>query len=314
MEDSLSTNNLVRVVVSVLLAVIIVGAVLIPLISSTTTVEKENSGYSFRATGDYGEYVYEWDSDSKDLMLNGERLDYNSTGTSQLAIGVHTSNLGITNIYNSGGLWFEAEGFGAKTAYNKVTIASDGSWSAVKGEDTVNSTVPATGQGFFAKNDGEYAVYISNNNVPATTCVKAGDPVYLFCNYGQYVLDNVTYGIIYQAKLVDGVLEVEYIKSINSTTGEVTDITDTANIQCVYDDMTTENGVTKYTNLKTGVSYGTANMQLRCLHAVPLIYTEQDSGITTTILTFIPVFIVLGIIMAVCRIFITTQGKYVKYE
>ena len=73
-DSNVKLESILPSILAIVIAVIIVGAVLIPIISSTTTVEKENSGYSFRATGEYGDYIYEWDSDSKDLMLNGERL------------------------------------------------------------------------------------------------------------------------------------------------------------------------------------------------------------------------------------------------
>lgn len=295
-------------ILTTILAVVLVSAVLIPAISSSnSSSEKENEGYMFTATpltmdNQEQNCHYTLDSDNN-VLVNGEILKVDTTNT--YTVGMSNSVFGV--VYSPVDQSFLLNGQGLSrpylTAVSGVQLLTNEYWSyTIKNSGSPIIEIDRSEPVFAAVNGGDYAVY--NNG--ATFKVNAGETVY-FYDQVAFGTDNGTL-YTYRATIVDGVATLAYANKISST-GTLTDISSSVAVNCTYNSMTTENGVTTYTGLNveiTGITLGA--IVSNCL-AVPMKYTvtaDQDNPVYTLI-NIIPLLVLVGVMLGAVGLFISRR-------
>lgn len=292
-------------ILTTIIAVVLVSAVLIPAISSssTTTVEKENEGYLFTATDQWGTYTYTLDVTNKDILVNGEVLNAQKLDDIYGA-GVATPTFGFSFPTDQTTFLLQGQGKTSVTNANRVNVTPS-SWTYVYNSNTfTGGTISANSPILAAVNGGNYAVYAADT-VPSVS-VNSGDTVYYYNQLGAKTGDS-TVQYMYRVAVVDGVATVDYANKISS--GTLTDFSSSVSATCTYTDMVTENGVTTYAGLNvelTGISIGSFNA---AYFAVPLVYTatETPDGPVHTLINIIPLLVLVGVMLGAVGLFISRR-------
>ena len=292
-------------ILTTIIAVVLVSAVLMPAISTSNSSEKENEGYMFTATpltesNQEQNCRYTLDSDNN-VLVNGEILKVDTTNT--YTVGMSNSNFGV--VFSPVEKSFLLNGESLLRPYlsavEGVQLLTNEYWSFTISSGSPIYTADRSEPVFAAVNGGDYAVYDND----ATFKVNAGETVY-FYDQVAFGTDNSTL-YTYRATIVDGVATLVYANKIAS--GTLTDISSSVTVNCTYDSMTTENGVTTYTGLNVEISGITLGAIVSNCLAVPMKYTvtaDQDNPVYTLI-NIIPLLVLVGVMLGAVGLFISRR-------
>ena len=284
-------------IISALIAIVLIAAVLVPVTSESTTHEETNDGYLFTMTDKIGDYTYTVDS-NKDTLVNGVILDVSASAPSQYYAGVSSATFGASHLNINAGLWVTGEGMSAvSTNATSAVVTAAGTWTA----NGATGNIDTEHKAFYAVNGGEYGVYTSASTIK----VNQGEAVYFLNQYGQCTVDTSTYGLTYQVSIVDGVATLDYANIIKA--GVVTDVSDVTTVTAVYSDMVIEDGVTTYTNISASISITGYSLQTQGYTVAPLTYDVRETGAVYTMITLIPLLIVVGLVMGVIGLVISRR-------
>lgn len=296
-------------ILTIIIAVVLVSAVLIPAISSssttTTTVEKENEGYLYTMTDQAGDYTYSVDTSTYATLLNGDALEFFSETSSTYLAGVATPTFDAmfknTKVSNVDVISEGADGMLNPTSFT----LSNGTFTYSAYKDGSTKTYTGTfdsDKALYAVNGGNYAAFSGG----ASFSVNTGDTVYYTTSYTSI---GSTYNVAYRVSIVNGVTTVDYANKIVS--GVVTPIDIAAT--CTYDDMATTNGVTTYTNFTVTItsSSGEVSDFYPAYIVAPRTYTEtittEQTGAEFTLINIIPLLVLVGVMLGAVGLFISRR-------
>lgn len=285
-------NNLLTLVITLTVGIILAGSILVPVINGIETKTVTMEGYDYRATSQLGDYTYTANSDG--FFLNDEPIDYKAQSSDKYSVGIGSETACLT-YRESASMWGGAVGSGPLLSTKTFDVNSDGSWTITATNDSTISSdsTNAIEAGIFAKNDGELAVYVYPSTIEELT-VKEGTALKAFCNYSQFVIDDVTYVLSYSITIIDGEYTVDYAIGYTSTT--TIDVSDNLTIQFANVSVDKHDGLTTYTNFNINVAVtGVTNMN-RCCLATPYSYEVKDSPYSA-LYDAIPIIVIIGLVL-----------------
>lgn len=181
-------TNTLALAITLTIGVILTGALLVPVLNSTTEVERTftNEGYyTMDAVTDSTVRVIEWDKSTPDtITIDGEPFDMSfvTVNNSYTLIGSDSTILRYINVSTAKGVMiFSNDSNAAYVSFNTgsaeaagtkatITLENNSLSFVTDGTTPINKTVSDIGNDAFAINPdatGEYVVVMKQSNVPA---------------------------------------------------------------------------------------------------------------------------------------------------
>ncbi len=230
-------KNLATGMIGLVVAVVVVIAMLVPVVSESSYVieSKENDSYQYLVSRELTDATYT--VTDGDLFINGEEMtQYNSTSYNHV-FGLWGKS-GMVHL--DGGEYIVWTGSEAQRVYaSSVEYTSDGSYTIVTNAQTYTGAVEE-GEVFAPSNDGVWGAYSHNSTFMAT------EGTTLYCavpSFYTMTIDGSTYNFHALFTLVDGVMEVEYCEYFDGSSW--VDMSDKS-VATYVGAATTEDGVTTY--------------------------------------------------------------------
>ena len=176
-----------------------------------------------------------------------------------------------------------------------MTINPDGSWSITRNGTDITNTEGAEGNDIYAVvSEGERVAYRPSD--PVNFIAPAGEAIPVVVNYGQAVSGSNTYPLFVRANLLDGAIVDEYAYIF--VNGEKVDIDVTFSVSSSSTAVVSD-GITTYSNWKMVMSADGYNVAGRYIVLPDKEFgIESDVGGSIDLLKIIPIFVILGLVVA----------------
>lgn len=309
--NEISSSKLTQAIIGIIVAVMVLGIVLVPVLSQATETEKtfENTGYYYMdkiASNDADAYTIKWDAtDAGTLIVNGKDIHVGDWGTTYgMTLTIFATETDIFRVGPAPGVqtlsWIQLRGstinYAQASSSFDATI-QEGNISVQLDAEPTPRTLTYTEAYMISADKSDYVMKKMNESV----YMLPDSPIF---SMGYSVIsngsgnDNVVLSV---SGTIEGV-EVDVIRSsgVNPITFSDFNISTTPVSNYVdlvkFDKITfvaTDNGA------DTDMTYSYVVVPAE----ITAELTEHPTPMMITLINIIPVFVVLAIILGVCGLF-----------
>lgn len=298
----MENNKLISVVLVVTVAVIMIGSLLMPIISSTQTVlvtkANNTTAYYTMDTVIKEELTFTYDVDSSTMFVNGEAIEWLNPGPapSYRQMFIQSDKFGISFGVSHEAFTFASIDPVSNAAVKSVTVHEDGTWEATSIADEPIIGGSPVDWILYPSNDGEYGAYDLGFKA------SYDSDIFLAFTTADVTYEGSPGKLFAHAKMKNNVITPEYSKVILSDS-TVVDV----DLTYTMPESLDENGCIVY---ETGVYYANlGDISRSGVMFAPVEYTYKSASDVAglNLINTIPIVLILSLLIAVAALFIRSR-------